>query len=122
MALSQHGMFYEFEHTDVLANATYETITCSTTSGVLYDVFADNSDNVTASYVKLYDTSTPEIGTTAPSAVIRVEAGKAQGFPLGDMGQGHAVSTSATLACVTAGGKGGTTSPDEAVRTVCHTS
>ena len=120
MALTQFTIFENAHHIDLLANATVETIT--ETASTLYGFWGDNSDNKEDSFVKFYDAAaSPTVGTTAPVVVARLEAGKAQEIPFGNKGEGRAFTNKMYVACVTTGGKGGTTSPDEAVKLKIYT-
>lgn len=84
-------------------------------SGTLFRAQGDNAANATAkAFVKVYDAAAPTVGTTAPDWVFRITAGKKETFVVGG-GVGTALATGLSIACVTAGGTGGTTSPTNAV-------
>lgn len=89
-------------------------------SGTLFRVQGDNTANTTAkSYLKLYDAAAPTVGTTAPDWIFRLTAGKKETFIVGG-GIGTALATGLSIACVTAAGTGGTTSPTNAVPAKAH--
>lgn len=81
------------------------------TSGTFYVIDIDNTANGSASYVKLYNSAAPTVGTTAPDWIFRVAANTRRSFV---SIEGHAF-TNLSLCCVTAGGTAGTTSPGASV-------
>ena len=95
---------------DASANATAETADAS--GGTLYQVYIDNSGNTGASFVKLYASASPTVGTTDPDFIFPAAANQTVQF---DFPQGVAYVTALTFACVTTGGTGGTTNPLNAV-------
>jgi len=79
-------------------------------SGTLYAVVIDNSLNVAASYVKLWDVASGSvtIGTTAPDWIFKVAA---SGTSTIVWPSGQAFGTALTVGCVTTAGTAGTTGP-----------
>lgn len=78
----------------------------------LYTVDVDNTANVAAVYVKLYDSAAPTVGTTNPDVVLLLPAGERRQYV---MPEGVAFATALSFACVTAGGTPGTVSPTNPV-------
>ena len=78
----------------------------------LYTVDVDNTANVAAVYVKLYDSAAPTVGTTNPDVVLLLPAGERRQYV---MPEGVAFATALSFACVTAGGTPGTVSPSSPV-------
>jgi hypothetical protein len=75
-------------------------------------VDVDNTANgAAACYLKCYDHAAPTVGTTAPDVILKVPAGQRRVccWPEG------LAFTKLSVACVTAGGTAGTTSPAAAV-------
>lgn len=94
---------------DQQLDATAEEI--QATAVTLFDAEFDNTQNSADTYIKLYDISTaPGVGTLAPNMIIKVPAGKKSGLPPTDA-VGISFAAGLFSAAVTAGGKGGTTSP-----------
>ena len=95
--------------TDIEATAQNNVTGASST---IYFIDIDNSANGAASFLKIYDHAAPTVGTTDPDWVVRVAASTRSQvvFP-----QGLATTTGISLACVTTGGTGGTTSPTSSV-------
>lgn len=82
-------------------------------AATVYLVNVDNTGNAAQKvYLKLYNATAPTIGTTAPDKVIPIPGGTVQkvAFP-----EGIAFATGLSMACVTAGGTGGVTSPTNPV-------
>lgn len=82
-------------------------------AATVYLVQVDNSANAAQKvYLKLYNAVAPTIGTTAPDKVIPVPGGSTQkiAFP-----EGIPFTTGLSMACVTAAGTGGVTSPTSPV-------
>lgn len=73
----------------------------------------DNSANAAGSYLKLYDNSDPTVGTTVPDEIIYVRGTKRRRITYHD--DKLEFATALSVACVTAGGTGGTTAPTSAV-------
>ena len=97
------------EDTAVTATAVTNVIG---STGTLYYVEVDNTNNSAASYLKIWDHASPTVGTTAPNMVLRAPASTREYivFPTG-----IAFATAISYACVTAAGTGGTGSPSSAV-------
>lgn len=76
-------------------------------AGKVYMIEVDNSLNAAASYLKLYDSGTPVVGTTVPDFVWRVPAGQSRPMVIPE----GIDFTILSMACVTTGGTAGTTSP-----------
>ena len=115
MAVSSTGYLNVNLFKDLLANASPE-LNLLGGSGKLYGLEADNSQNTSAVYVKLYNSAAPLVGTDAPEWVFKVAAGKKRFQPLGSRGTGRSFATALSFACVTAGGTGGSTSPTNPVK------
>jgi pantothenate kinase type III len=106
----------ELIYTDTAIGNALDAIKASSTK--LYYVIIDNSANVAATYVKLFNVASGSVtlGTTAPDEVIYVPAssvithmyftGAAPGITFG---------TALTASAVTTGGTGGTVSPSSSV-------
>ena len=77
-------------------------------AGVVYTVDVDNTANVAASYVKLYDNAAPTVGTTPPDMVVLVPASQRRQVVVPE---GVSFSTALSFACVTVGGTEGTVDP-----------
>lgn len=75
-------------------------------------IYIDNTANAAASYLKLYNTNTVTVGTTAPDAIFMAPASTKVQFPIPD---GWTFGTALSVACVTTGGTAGTTAPTSAV-------
>jgi len=94
---------------DLDADATSEADTNSG-AATIHEVYVDNTGNTAASFLKLYNAAAPTIGTTAPDIIIRSRASiKTRVYMT--PGLGHAFATGLSMACVTAAGTAGTTSP-----------
>lgn len=78
----------------------------------IFTVDVDNTANVAASYVKLYDNAAPTVGTTNPDIVVLVPAGERRQYVVPE---GVAFANALSFACVTVGGTQGTVSPSSAV-------
>ena len=85
----------------------------------VYMVDVDNSANAAVTYVKLYDSTGPTVGTTAPDMILKVTASARKVFVF-DMA-GIAFTTGLSFASLTAGGTAGTTGPtsDVIVKILC---
>lgn len=81
-------------------------------AGLLLQVDIDNTGNLDAVYVKLYDHAGPTVGSTPPEWVLKCPASVRRIF---NCTPGSAFATNLSLACVTTGGTGGSTSPQNAV-------
>lgn len=81
-------------------------------AGLLLQVDIDNTANTDAVYVKLWNHAGPTVGTTAPEWVFKCPASVRRIF---SCTPGSNFATNLSLACVTTGGTGGTTSPTNAV-------
>jgi hypothetical protein len=73
----------------------------------LYMVDVDNSANAAVSYLKLYDSASPTVGTTAPDMIFKVPASVRRVFAIPD----GVAFTNLSFACVTTAGTAGTTNP-----------
>jgi len=94
------------------SNATKSGVKGS--SGNLYALIIDNSANVAASFVKLYDAASGSVtvGTTAPDWIFKVPASTKLTIILPET---IAFDTGLTEATVTAGGTAGTSNPSSSV-------
>ena len=84
----------------------------------IFYVTLDNSLNVAASYFKAFNLASASVtlGTTAPDMVILVPASSIITVPFfTGAAPGLTFSTALSIACVTAAGTAGTTSPSSAV-------
>jgi len=99
------------------SDATSTAVAVKASSGVLYEIQVDNSANAAASYLKLYNTASPTVGTTAPDMIILAPASARITLALPS---GVTFGTATSYACVTTGGTAGTTNPtsDVTVRIV----
>lgn len=106
----------EVVFTDTAMGATIDGIKAS--SAKVYYVTVDNSLNVAASYVKLYNlgSGSVTVGTTVPDEVVYVPASVVitQVFSTGSA-PGKTFGTALSAACVTAGGTAGVTPPSSNV-------
>lgn len=82
-------------------------------SGTIYEWDLDNSANAAITYFKVWYAASGSVtvGTTDPDEVIMVPA-STRIVTLVNAGTGKAFSNGMTVAAVTAGGTGGTTSPN----------
>mgnify|MGYP003147771500 CR=1 FL=1 len=103
--------------TETDAGAT--AIAVKASSGTLYTVEIDNSQNTINSYVKIYDVASggTTVGTTDPDVILKVHASVKVTY---HFTQGIAFGTAITLACLNSSGTAGTNSPasDVAVKLV----
>lgn len=97
---------------DSTSNATSENDVRNGATTV-YIVDVDNSANAAVTYTKLYNSTGPTIGTTAPDVILMTPASVRKVFIL-DM-SGVAFSTGLSFASVTAGGTAGTSNPSSSV-------
>src|SRR3990167_7706550 len=99
-----------FTETDLEGTA----VTVQASATVIYAIEIDNTANTGQDeYVKFYNTAgTPTIGTTVPDMVIEIRQGVSRSFIIPN---GLSFETGLSVACVTTGGTGGTTSPGSAV-------
>lgn len=112
MSVSTIGQIETNVVEDQQLDATAEVIKSGAT--VLFDAEFDNTQNSVDIFVKLYNNASPTVGTTHPDMIIKVPAGRKSGLPPTDA-LGISFGTALSAAAVTAGGKGGTTSPTNAV-------
>ena len=101
---------------DTSINNALDAIKAS--SAVLYYVIIDNTLNVAASYLKLWNVASGSVtvGTTAPDQIIYVPASSLITVPFyTGAAPGVTFGTALTAACVTTAGTAGTTSPSSAV-------
>jgi len=89
------------------ANADADNAVAGVTATTLYMVDIDNPTGVTV-YLKLYNAATAVVGTTVPDMVVMMPAATRRTLALPE---GLLFSTALSMACVTAGGTAGTTSP-----------
>ena len=84
-------------------------------SGTVYiaSITIDNSNNAAKSYLKLYDHASPTVGTTAPTHIFEAPASKV--IRVNFHKNKPEFTTSLSVACVTAAGTAGTTSPTSTV-------
>lgn len=103
---------------DSASNATSEDNVRNGATTV-YMVDVDNSANAAVTYVKLYDSAAPTVGTTAPDMILKVTASARKVFVF-DMA-GIAFTTGLSFASLTAGGTAGVTGPtsDVIVKILC---
>lgn len=95
-------------HEEVGAGGTYRVI--STGPVRLLGVNFDNTVNTSADcWLKFYDTATPTVGTTVPWMILRVR----KGTVLRAAFRGFTSTTALSVAVVSAGGTGGTSSPGQ---------
>jgi hypothetical protein len=102
--------------TDTVVGNAVDAIKAS--SAVLYYVIIDNTLNVAASYLKLYNlaSGSTTVGTSAPDQIIYCPASSLITVPFyTGAAPGVVFGTALTAACVTAGGTAGTVSPSSAV-------
>ncbi len=123
MAVSSSGFLGTSQFVDLEVNATVEFL--SDAAAILHGIFVDNTQNTVDSFVKIWDTNTTggvNLGTTVPDLVLRVAAGGTIFLPFLIAAaaianpEGWALGTGLAVACVTAGGTGGTTGPTNAVK------
>lgn len=110
MALSTFSNLGSTHVVDLDLDASAELIAGS--SPTLRALEIDNTQNSAKSYVKLYNAS-PTVGTTDPEMIVVVKAQSKRYFLVGPAGRVFA--TSLYAACLTTGGKAGTTSPTNPV-------
>ena len=91
-------------------------------ASTLFAVYADNSLNTAASYLKLYNSLTADVtvGTTAPDMAFRIPAGETLTQHISP-GVGYAFTTGLTAVVVIAGGTGNTVAPTSAVKVTLYT-
>jgi len=87
-------------------------------SGSLFMVDIDNALNSAPSYLKIYNSASPVVGTAAPDLIFAVGASIRRSFVLPEGWDFSSLS----FACVTAGGTTGTISPASAVAVLMVTS
>jgi hypothetical protein len=106
----------EIIYTDTAIGNALDAIKAS--SAKLYYVIVDNSANVAATYVKLFNVASGSVtlGTTAPDEVIYVPASSVITHMLfTGAAPGKTFGTALTAAAVTTGGTAGTTPPSSSV-------
>lgn len=84
-------------------------------SGTVYisSVLFDNSNNSAAAFLKLYDSSGPTVGTTAPDWIFKANGGEK--LYVNFSRNRPKFTTALSLCCVTAAGTAGSTSPTSSV-------
>lgn len=95
---------------DTVANATAKN-SVTGAAGTIYMIDIDNTGNSVASFLKIYDSASPTIGTTVPDYVFRIPSSQRRCIAIPE-GLGF---TDLSYACTTAGGTAGTTGPTNAV-------
>jgi hypothetical protein len=108
------------EQTD--ATNAIDTITVSGVSNYHIDaVQINNPNNANVVYIKIYDNSSPTVGTTDPEIILQ---GNGSGTTEYLFEPGLLCATAFKVACTTTAGTGGTTSPTNDVSYVIafHTS
>lgn len=100
--------------------ASTTPIAVSASSGTVYQIDVDNSNNSGAVYAKLWDVASGSVtvGTTAPNFQVKVAGGERQSFSYGP--QGVAFSTAITLAATTDAGTAGAAAPSNSVIVKVH--
>ncbi len=99
-------------------SATHAVDAIKASSAKVYYLIADNSLNVAASYLKLYNLASGSVvvGTTAPDMIIYLPASSIITVPLfTGAAQGLTFGTALSAVCVTTGGTAGTADPSSAV-------
>lgn len=100
-------------YTIVDSDASAEAVSASGIT--VYCVEIDNTGNSVATYTKLYNSASPTVGTTAPTAVLKAPALTKTNYPLA-AGYGFPFGTALAVASVTAGGTAGSTGPTNSVQ------
>lgn len=126
MAFTERGGLATTEIVDLLLNATAELILTAGGNERMFAVEVDNTKNSEDIWAKLYIVATgagAAVGTLPPKHIMYCEAGEIRTKIFGsndDMGSGHLLSDTVDddvlIAAVTTAGKGGTTSPPNAVK------
>jgi len=101
-----------FAYTDTAMGNSADAIKAS--SAKVYSVFVDNSANIAATYVKLFNLAggSVVVGTTAPDEIIYVPAGVViEQFFFTGAAPGKTFGTALSAFAVTTGGTAGSTSP-----------
>jgi hypothetical protein len=93
------------------ATATPDNNVCGAAC-TIFTVDADNTNNVAASYVKLYNATAPVVGSTRPDIIFYVPAGERRQMVIPE---GVLFATGLSFCCATVGGTEGTVSPTSAV-------
>lgn len=83
-------------------------VAAKASSAVVYQIEVDNTANAAASYLKLYNTGSPTVGTTVPDWVVMIPASVERNITIPE---GLTFGTALSYACTTAGGTAGSTSP-----------
>jgi len=120
MATSTFGIPAAFGATQTTeTDAKEEAIAVKASSGTLYSVEIDNSQNTINSFVKIYDiaSGSTTVGTNNPDVVLKAPASTKLTY---HFSQGIAFGTAITLACLNSSGTAGTNGPasDVAVKLV----
>ena len=94
-------------------SVTSSVQTATGSSTVINQIIIDNSNNSTAVYLKLYNTTgSVTVGTTDPACVFPAAASEAADF---QFSPGLTLDTGIKYACVQEAGTAGTTNPSNAV-------
>ena len=88
------------------ADNSADTIKAS--SGTIYTVEINNSNNSANSYIRFFDHASPTVGSTIPEMVLKCPASTTVTY---QFVLGVAFGTAITIAGLTVGGTSGTTSP-----------
>lgn len=119
MAVSSYGNIHTQTFSDLEANSTVEA-NVLVGSGRIYSIEIDNTNNKADSFLKIWDNIAPSI-TTAADFIFKVPGGEKIPFLFGSGGQGVALSSGLSFACVITGGDTGSTSPASKVPVVIKT-
>lgn len=77
------------------------------TSGSIYMIDIDNTANVAASYLKIYDDASPTVGSSAPDSILKIAGSQRRQWVITE----GADFSQLSFACVTTGGTAGTADP-----------
>ncbi len=110
-----------FNTSQVLWTNRYKDLTLDNTAEILksatntfFGGTFNNTANSVAVYVKVYNQTSVTVGTTLPDFIFKIPAGATRDVTV-NLGHGMTLGTGLGVACVTAGGTDGTTSPTNAV-------
>lgn len=95
---------------DTAAGATANN-SVTGTSGSIYMIDIDNELNTSASYLKIYDSAAPTIGTSIPDHTFKIPSSQRRCIAILE----GLDFTNLSYACVTTGGTAGTTGPTNPV-------
>ncbi len=77
-------------------------------AATIYAITLDNSANAAVSFLKLYNSAAPTVGTTDPDMILKIAASVSRTFVFKT---GNSFATALSYAAVTAGGTAGVTGP-----------